>query len=107
MGVLLVGGFYFEAESLELDRRLAAGVAEGFYADLISGKDRLIDNKDEQLREAEAQDAGLRSALDQAEAELARIRSSRSWRLVSRLGRLSGIAPRLRTRRRASYAQAG
>ena len=89
-------------------RRLAAAVAEGVYADLISAKDRLIENKEEQLRkaetlvlardervqQAEAQKAGLRSALDQAEAELARIRSSRSWRLVSRLGRLSGLAAR-------------
>ena len=114
MGVLLVGGSYFEAESLELDRRLAAGVAEGFYADLISGKDRLIENKDEQLREAEtlvlARDRQLRqakAALDQAEAELARIKSSRSWRLVSRLGRLSGLAARLRARRRATCAQSG
>jgi ubiquinone/menaquinone biosynthesis C-methylase UbiE len=122
MGVLLVGGSYFEAESLELERRLAAVVAEGFYADLISARDRLIENKneqlrkaealvlarderlrqaealvlarDEQLRQAEAQKAGLRSALDQAEAELAGIRSSRSWRLVSRLGRLGGLAAR-------------
>jgi uncharacterized protein (DUF3084 family) len=63
---------------LELDRRLAAGVAEGFHADLISGKDRLIENKDEQLREAEtlvlARDRQVqqaKAALDQAEAELA------------------------------------
>jgi len=40
----LVGGSYLEAESLRLDRRLAAGVAEGF--DAISGKDRLIERKD-------------------------------------------------------------
>ena len=40
--------------SLELDRRLAAGLAEGFYADLISIKDRLIENKAEQPGEAEA-----------------------------------------------------
>ena len=51
MGVLLAGGSYFEAESLRLDRRLAAGA--GFYADLISGKDRLIERKGKQLREAE------------------------------------------------------
>jgi hypothetical protein len=105
MGVMLVGGSYFEAESLELERRLAVGVVEGFYADLISVKDRLIENKEEQLRkaealvlardkqvqQAEAQKAGLRSALDQAEAELTRIKSSRSWRLVSRFGRLSSL----------------
>jgi hypothetical protein len=116
MGVLLVGGSYFEVESLQLDRRLAAGVAEGFYADLIFGKDRLIERKDELLREAEtlvlakdsliqqaeAQNAGLRSALDQVEAELARIKSSRSWRLVSRLSRLRGLTGR----RRARSAQA-
>ena len=53
MGVLLAGGSYFEAESLRLDRRLAAGAAEGFYADLIFGKDRLIERKGKQLREAE------------------------------------------------------
>ena len=53
MGVLLVGGSYFEAKSLELERRLAAAVAEGFYADLISAKDRLIENMEEQLRKAE------------------------------------------------------
>ena len=53
MGVLLVGGSYFEAESLELERRLTAAVAEGFYADLISAKDRLIENMEEQLRKAE------------------------------------------------------
>jgi SAM-dependent methyltransferase len=99
MGVLLVGGSYFEAEGSQLDRRLAAGVAEGFYADLISGKDRLIERKEELLREAdtlvqqaEAQKAGLRSALDMAEAELARIKSSRFWRLVSRLSRLRDYA---------------
>jgi hypothetical protein len=81
-------------------------VAEGLYADLVSGNDRLIERKDEQLqeaetpvlakdrqvRQAEAQKAGLRSALDQAEAELARIKSSRSCRLVSRLNRLRGLA---------------
>jgi hypothetical protein len=67
---------------------------------------RQVERKDEQLREAgtpvqvknrqvrraEAQKAGLRSALDQAEAELARIKSSRSWRLVSRLSRLRSLA---------------
>jgi len=53
MDVLLVGGSHLEAESLRLDRRLAPGVAEGFDADLISGKDRLIEPKDKQLRAAE------------------------------------------------------
>jgi SAM-dependent methyltransferase len=51
--------------------------------------------------------APLPRDLAQAEAELARIKSSRSWRLVSRLGRLSGLAARLRDRRRARCAQAG
>ena len=51
--MLPIGGCYFEAESLRLDRRPAAGVAEGFYADLISGKDRLIERKNKQFREAE------------------------------------------------------
>jgi hypothetical protein len=83
-----------------------ADVAEGFHAELISGNDRLIERKDEQLREAEtpvpakdrqvrqaeSQKTGLRSALDQAEAELARINSSRPWRLVTRLSRLRGLA---------------
>jgi SAM-dependent methyltransferase len=121
MGVLLVGGSYFEAESLELDRRLAAGVAEGFYADLISSKDQLIENKDAQLRDAEtlvlvrnrqvqlteAQNAGLRSALDQVQAELARIKNNPIWRLASRLRRLRGLAARLRARRRAKCMQEG
>jgi hypothetical protein len=48
--------------------------------------------KDRQVRQAEAQKTGLRSALDQAEAELARIKSSRPWRLVTRLSRLRGLA---------------
>jgi ubiquinone/menaquinone biosynthesis C-methylase UbiE len=112
MGVLLVGGSYFEAESVELERRLGAAMVESFYANLISAKDQLIENKEEQLRkaetlvlargeqlrkaetqvqQAEAQKAGLRSALDQAEAELTRIKSSRSWRLVSRLARVRGL----------------
>jgi uncharacterized protein (DUF3084 family) len=78
MGVLLVGGFYFEDESLELDRRLAAGVAEGFYAALISGKDRLIENKDEQLRETETLVPARDRQVQQAETELARIKSSHS-----------------------------
>jgi len=79
---------------LEQDHRLGAGVAESLCADPIS-------DKDEPLREAEtlvpARDTQVQLAegqKPQAEAEWARIKSSRSWRLVSRVGRLRGLAAR-------------
>jgi hypothetical protein len=63
---------------LKLDRRLGAGVAESLYVDPISDKDEQLHEaetqvlaRDRQVQPAEAQKA-------QAEAELARIKSSRS-----------------------------
>jgi hypothetical protein len=55
---------------------LPPAVAEGFYADLISAKDRLIENKDEQLREAEKLVLARDKQVQQAEAQKAGLRSA-------------------------------